>query len=450
MGVSETVSAIVAPGGGGRAAAALYLGLRCDTPTGAPARWPLATLDTVGLGRGDAFGVSRDRVAGAATLAIRIPDTWMSSSHARLSRVAGRWAIEDTGSKNQTRVNGTPIAQAVLADGDLIETGQTFFVFRNREAESDVEDVAQTAVPGLDTMSPLLAERYRQLARAAVTTVPMVLGGESGTGKELAARAAHAFSGRSGRFVAVNCAALVDTLAGAELFGHRKGAFTGAADERPGLIRAADGGTLFLDEVADLSAVAQGALLRVLQEGEVLPLGSDRPLTVDIRIVSATHRDLEAEVAAGRFRADLYARLSGVHLILPPLRERREDLPLLVAALLERGAPGRSLSFAVPAVRALYRYRWPLNVRELERCLAGAAALSDRRIELTSLPPALQRDVPAETAVVTTPELSPEDSAIRARLVDALARHDRNLSAVARELGKDRKQVRRWLKRYGV
>jgi transcriptional regulator with GAF, ATPase, and Fis domain len=246
----------------------------------------------------------------------------------------------------------------------------------------------------------------------------------------------------------VNCAALVDDLARGELFGHRRGAYTGATEERAGLILAADGGTLFLDEVADLPMVTQGALLRVLQESEVLPLGGDRPRSVDLRVVSATHRDLDAEVSGGRFRADLYARLSGVHLNLPPLRERREDLALLVGGLLERVAPRRTVFLSVPAARALYRHPWPLNVRELERCLAAAVALADVRIELSHLPPALQREgMPTEPRPVA---MSPEDQEIRARLVEAIARHHGNVSAIARELGKDRKQVRRWLRRFGL
>src|SRR5450432_1691014 len=270
MGVSETVSAIVSPTGDGKAGAALYLGLRSDAPAEVAARWPLAAVDGVRLGRGESRAADHEQVAGAATLTIRIPDSWMSSSHARLSRVAGRWAIEDAGSKNQTRVNGAPVGKAILDDGDVIETGQTFFVFRHRDGEGAL-DGGPRGLPGLATLSPVLGDRYAQLARAATTPIPIILGGESGTGKELAARAVHELSGRTGQFVAVNCAAFVEALAGAELFGHRRGAYTGATDERAGLIRAADGGTLFLDEVADLPAATQGALLRVLQEHEVMP-----------------------------------------------------------------------------------------------------------------------------------------------------------------------------------
>ena len=449
MGGSDTVSAIVGPSSAGTARPALYLGLRCDAPGCAPQRWALAAVDRVTLGRGDTLEARRVRVDGATTLSIRLADTWMSAAHARLSRVGGRWAIEDAGSKNHTRVNGEPVARALLADGDVIETGQTFFLFRHRDGESEHDDRRDPELAGLDTVSASVAERYQRLSRAAATRVPIVLGGESGTGKELAARAVHARSGRPGAFVAVNCAAMVETLAGGELFGHRRGAYTGASEDRRGLIRAADGGTLFLDEVADLPAAVQGALLRVLQEAEVVPLGADRPVPVDLRLVSATHRDLEAEVAAGRFRADLCARLAGVHVDLPPLRERREDLPLLIATLLERTAPGTARSFSVAAARALYRHAWPLNVRELERCLAGAAALAGDRIELEHLSPAVQRDAPIATPT-PAPALSPEDEALRARLVEVMARHRDNLSAVARELGKDRKQVRRWLERLGL
>jgi transcriptional regulator of acetoin/glycerol metabolism len=183
----------------------------------------------------------------------------------------------------------------------------------------------------------------------------------------------------------------------------------------------------------------------VLQEGEVVPLGGDRPVKVELRLVTATHKRLDGEVEAGRFRADLRARMLGVQLALPPLRERREDLALLVIALLDKLAPERDIAFSADAVIALYAHAWPLNIRELERALAAALAVARDRIELQHLPAAL-REPPA-----TGPgELAGDDAALRERLAASIQRHDGNLAAVARELGKDRTQIRRWMKRFGL
>lgn len=239
--------------------------------------------------------------------------------------------------------------------------------------------------------------------------------------------------------MAINCGAIAVTLIEAELFGHKQGAFTGAGDERMGLVRSADNGTLFLDEIAELPLAAQTTLLRVLQEGEVLAIGADKPVAVAVRGVTATHRSLDADVDAKRFRADLRARLLGVQTVLPPLRERPEDLGHLISTLLAIVAPGRELAFAADAIAALYSYAWPLNIRELDRSLAAAAAVARDRIELAHLPPNVRTPVAPET-----------DDGLRDVLVASIARHDGNLAAVARELGRDRTQIRRWMKRFGL
>jgi DNA-binding NtrC family response regulator len=298
-------------------------------------------------------------------------------------------------------------------------------------------------------MSPALVTRFAELAKAALTDVTIQITGESGTGKELVARAVHQLSKRTGRFVAVNCGALPANLIEAEMFGHRKGAFTGAGDERLGLIRSADGGTLALDEIGELPSAAQASLLRVLQEHEVQPIGADRPVKVDLRVVTATHRDLDADVDAGRFRADLRSRLLGMTIELPPLRARREDLGHLISSLLTKLAPDRNITFAVDAVAALYMHRWPLNIRELERSLAAALAVASDRIELPHLPATVRAPAPplAPGVVVAVPD---NDEGLRAMLVGSIARHDGNLAAVARELGKDRTQIRRWMKKFGL
>jgi transcriptional regulator with GAF, ATPase, and Fis domain len=278
--------------------------------------------------------------------------------------------------------------------------------------------------------------------------MPLLLFGETGTGKEVMARSIHALSGRTGPFQAVNCAAIAPGLIESELFGHRKGAYTGAVEDHAGAVRSAHRGTLLLDEIGDLPLPAQAVLLRVLQESEVKPLGSDRSVPVDLRVVAATNRDLDDLAGAQRFRPDLLARLSGYRCTLPPLRERREDFALLVAAVLE-GIGAQALTFSVEAARALLRHRWPLNVRELEKCLAAAAVLAEGgQVELEHLPEAvrssgsLPRQVPEQ--------MEAQNAERRDVLVRLLRKEGGNVTAVAREMGKARTQVQRWLRRFHI
>jgi DNA-binding NtrC family response regulator len=229
------------------------------------------------------------------------------------------------------------------------------------------------------------------VARLKDTRTPVLIYGESGTGKELVARAMHfrgAFSNRP--FVAVDCGSLVPTLIESELFGYEKGAFTGALKSKQGLFQAADGGTIFLDEVGELPLELQAKLLRVLQEKEVRPVGSNQRIKVDVRVIAATNRDLEAAYKNGTFRKDLYFRLNVVTLYVPALRERRSDTPMLVHWFLERYAPGSELHVTSSAMKALMQYDWPGNVRELENCVERAVALGNgQSIDLSDLPPAI-------------------------------------------------------------
>ena len=410
------MSAIVSGTRRDRSVPALFVGLAGDTPLAPPARIGLGGLDRVDLGRGATRRIERARSDGAETLAIALADPRMSSKHVRLSRVGGAWIAEDLASKNGTWIGRKRIARRQLADLDALPAGQ----------------------PGLATMSTPLAAQFAGIAQAARSTVPIEVTGESGTGKELVARAVHALSGRRGGFVAVNCGALAGGILEGELFGHKKGAFTGAADDRLGLVRSAD--------IAELAPGSQAALLRVLQEGEVVPLGSDRPVRVDVRLVTATHKAIDGEVDAGRFRADLRARILGVSVALPPLRERLEDLGPLVSVLLAKQP--RVLPFSADAVDAIYAHRWPLNIRELERSLAAATAVARDRIELEHLPPSVRgASIGAE---LDLDAMSDADRALREQLTAAIARHGGNLAAVAKELGKDRTQIRRWMKRLGL
>jgi two-component system response regulator HupR/HoxA len=292
--------------------------------------------------------------------------------------------------------------------------------------------------------------------------------GESGTGKELLARAIHYASERAERpFVVENCGAMPDTLLEAELFGHKRGAFTGAHEDRIGLFQQADGGTLFLDEIGDTSPAFQVKLLRALQEGEVRPVGSPRSVAVDVRIIAATNRDLEADVASGRFRQDLYYRIAGITLLLPPLRERPQDIPLIVAAMFkesalvgsrsdipDRQSPGRR--FSDGAMKALVAYRWPGNVRELQNEVLRALALGDGDL----LDARLFSSRVSQAATFAKPSAAGFDPAgatlkelldqVEAQVIDAaLRRHNGNKTRVAEELGLTRVGLRMKLSRLG-
>jgi transcriptional regulator of acetoin/glycerol metabolism len=413
----------------------LFRVLSCDEPLSSAERWPLDGVDEVVFARGKEPAVERE----GGRMIVRLSDRAVSSTHAHLARSLGGWTLADAASTNGTFVNESRVERALLADGDRLEIGHTFFLFRAAlpvDAPPLRDDVA-----GLGTLSPLLGARFGELERVAPSAVPVVILGESGTGKELMARALHQLSGRKGPFVAVNCGALPTSLMQSELFGYKRGAFSGADEDRPGLVRAADRGTLFLDEIGDLPLASQAALLRVLQEGEVTPLGTTRPIPVDVRVVAATHRSLDALVAAGQFRADLLARLGGWTLTLPPLRERPEDLGLLLGKV----ARGRRMTLTWEAARALTRYAWPLNVRELEKCVTAALVLSDGAVDVAHLPPALTATAPPPPARTTLP---PEDEARRTELEDLLRAEHGNVAAVARSLGKAPVQIRRWARRY--
>jgi transcriptional regulator with GAF, ATPase, and Fis domain len=301
-------------------------------------------------------------------------------------------------------------------------------------------------VSALQTVCGRLRKDFTRLARVAQSSVPLMVLGETGTGKELVSRAVHALSSRPGDFLAINCAALSESVLESELFGHRKGAFSGASESRPGLVRAADGGTLFLDEVGELPIRSQAKLLRVLQEGEVHPLGETHPVRVDVRMITATHRNLVAQIGKGGFRDDFYGRLAGYEIALLPLRARKEDLGLLTSVLLRRiaGTKVEAMTLQAEAARALFVYDWPRNVRELDLALAAAAALSDDgKIRYDYLPGLIRR-----RASEPSPPPVEEVKDLKLTLSTLFERYDGNLSAVARELGKERVQIRRWCKRF--
>jgi sigma-54 dependent transcriptional regulator, acetoin dehydrogenase operon transcriptional activator AcoR len=414
-----------------------------------PARHLLAELECVQLGRGPR---RMARVAGDGVLDLVLPDAWMSKVHAEVRRQKNRWTVRDLESKNGTLVNGERIQAADLQDKTLIQLGRTFFRFRSKQptwgpANLEAEDLLP-GPSGLATLSHQFGGVLHRSRAVAKGRVPILLQGESGTGKEVLARAIHTWSGRDGAFVAVNCGAIPQHLVESELFGHRKGAFSGAERDRPGLLRTSDGGTLFLDEIGDLPLTAQAALLRTLQESEVLPVGATRPERVDLRVVAATHRDLDQMVRDGTFRHDLLARLHGVVLELTPLRERQEDVALLIATLLRKLSPEPSdVKLSPEAAQSLLEHDWPLNVRELEQALAGALALSGAGTIAREHLPAALGEPPGEAS---QRKLTVDEIRHRDELIALLREHRGNLSAVARAVGKGRTQLVRWVGRYGL
>ena len=415
---------------------------------------------------------------------LSIPEAAVSRHHALIEKRAdGHWIV-DNGSTNGTVVNGERVAAHRLVEHDIVRVGDT--VFRHAASgvypygayrlDGEVVPAARPFEHGVGD-SPLVGG-YQvdavldRLARVAATLISVVVTGESGTGKELVAREVHRLSGRSGAFQAINCAALPANLLESELFGYKKGAFTGASSDKLGLVRAAHRGTLFLDEIGDMPLDAQAKLLRVLQEREVVPLGSTVAQPVDVRVVCATHRDLEQRVADGTFRGDLFARLRELEVKLPPLRERREDLFGLVRHFLScAGRPKTRVTF--PFMLAVAHYEWPYNVRELESAVKLGLALADGpELDLNHLPSSVQKALdghgrtaarsanaastgrPSGPASGRGPAQAPSSGRSQApaeeELRALLREHAGNIAAVGRALGKERMQVHRWLKHHGI
>jgi DNA-binding NtrC family response regulator len=292
--------------------------------------------------------------------AIRLLGTDVSRRHATLRGTAPEFGPElvDLGSRNGIHVNGRRVAAAHLRGGDVVRLGGWIGVVTERTGSF------KELAPGLLGGAALQAA-LAPLGRAAPSDLPIVIEGETGTGKEVVARSIHTWSGRVGPFVGVNCAALPEALAEGELFGYRRGAFTGADKASPGLFRSADRGTLLLDEVTDLPAPLQAKLLRVLEEREVQPLGEQRPIPIDVRVVAAGQVSLLEASRQGRFRSDLLARLDGVTVELPPLRSRREDVPPLFSHFLAELGRGQAPAVEGDLVERLCLHDWPFNVREL-------------------------------------------------------------------------------------
>jgi transcriptional regulator with PAS, ATPase and Fis domain len=390
----------------------------------------------------------------------------VSRKHAEIGWANGAYHVRDLGSRNGVIVNGRRVQGAALDDCDELRIGDAIFKFVERDADlyagyrldgGMASGAARRAAQPSLLVGGLQMDRIvAELERVAPTPLSVVLRGASGTGKEVVASELHRLSGRPGRFGAVNCAAIPALLLESELFGFKRGAFSGADRDKPGLIRAADGGTLFLDEIGDMPLDAQAKLLRVLQAKEVLPLGATAPERVDVRVVCATHRDLDKMQREGRFREDLFARLNEYEVFLPPLHERKEDVHVLARSFLARaGHASYALSF--PFMTGLLQHDYPYNVRELEACIKRSVALSVGPILGPEVLPEAIKDsmidygkghslVPTQRAPEAPHLVTPSEAELRALLES----HQGNVAAVGRELGKARMQIHRWMKRYGI
>jgi transcriptional regulator with GAF, ATPase, and Fis domain len=397
-----------------------------------------------------AHRVARERRVGRDESAdIGMEDPALSRFHAQLAPSANGFMVTDLGSRNGTSVDGVRLAgEAVLAGyGSTIRLGRTLLLA--------VADVTRFEVGGADQPSasapldaeaaaaliggPSLDEVRSRIATFAPGAAPVLVEGETGSGKEVVTALLHRLSGRSGKLVAVNCAALSEELVESELFGHGRGAFSGAAGPRAGLFRSADRGTLLLDEVGELPPQVQAKLLRVIESGEVRAVGEDAGAPVEVRVLTATNRDLDEMVQRGAFRADLYHRIAAARIHLPPLRERLEDVPRLMASFLDP----EGMRATVGLVEACMHRRWPGNVRELKNAVLAAAAVA-RRDGRT--------DVRAEDAALAEqPDTAGGgDASLRERVTRALVAADGNVTRAAQDLGVARSGFYETLRRLAI
>lgn len=432
----EPVSSVLSEQDGPKTATWLVLVGSASAPLRPPRVLALDDVAALELGREDPDHPARP---GRVT----VEDRWMSARHAEILRSAEGWRLSDLGSSNGTLVWGRRRSTHLLADGDVFETGSTFWMFRSVALSRPVP-AGPEGRGALASVSPVVAELNDKLVKVAKSRIPLILQGSTGTGKEVLAHAAHEVSGRPGPLVALDVGTVPRTMVAPELFGVESSP-DGVERPRAGRLRAAHGGTVLLDQLGDMPGEVQLALLRVLQSGVVVPVGSDEPKAVDIRFIGTTHEDIDALVEARVFRADLWSRLKGFVLHLPTLRERLEDLGLLLARFLERLGL-EHLTYTPAAYRALLAYPWPHNIRELEQAVASSAALSDgRRVELTDLPQEIQSHRPPEAKEARISEESRERELVR-----LLTAHRGNVSAVARSMGYSRMQVHRWMKQMNV
>lgn len=417
----------------------------------------LVVVEGPDLGRAMRIDARPCLVGSDAHCDLVLTDERVSRRHFSIEAREGRFVVIDLGSRNGTVYEGSAVTEAVLPFGATLKCGHTFLRIVPRSAELEVRPSAARRFGELVGESLAMREVFAVLELAAKSDVTVLLEGETGTGKELAARALHEQGARRGKpFVAIDCGALPENLVESELFGHLKGAFTGAQGDRAGAFRRAEGGTLFLDELDGVPLDVQARLLRAIEERRVRPVGADAEVAVDVRVIAGARVELAQRVAEGAFRPDLYYRVSVLRVSLPPLRARREDIAPIVAALLRlRGLEPGPVSG--PGLDRLFAHDWPGNVRELRNAIDRALALqptarsfADLRLRVGAPsgegdPLAVRSELPfaeAKQRVV--------DAFERRYLDELLARHDGNLSAAARDAGLDRKHLRTLLAKHGL
>jgi DNA-binding NtrC family response regulator len=446
--------------GGGKVTAAswthLFLILQSDRPLDGGARFCVNEIDEIRLSGAEERSATRERRGGARVLSVSVPSHLASESHAILRRRPTGWTVADLGSKNGTFVNGDRIsAEHQIQPGDIVQIGRAFFGLRDSVVHGSDDSSRDTfsadsaiAFPAIPTLLPTFTSDLARIRSAAQAGNAISIVGPTGTGKDVLANEIHAHSGRKGAFVPVNCAALTASLVEGQLFGYVKGAYSGADRSDPGFIRSAHEGTLFLDEVLDLPLPVQAKLLRVLQQGEVVSLGTARRDRVDVRVISASQRPLKELVEAGQFRADFQARLEDYVIRLPRLSERREDVGLLIAAILRSKGVSDADRLVLPsrAVLRILGYSWPLNIRELDQCLGRALHRARERVLADDEFP--EPDGKVGTPVRPERALSDADRSLRDRLIALMQKHVGNVAEVARELDIHRPQVYRLLVRF--
>jgi len=374
----------------------------------------------------------------------------------------------DLGSHNGTRVNGNPVASELcpLHSGAVLQLGDVLLIYEAGRGVTapPAPEVSRDAIPGEAAAIRLVRAA---VARAAPDPSPVLLIGETGTGKEWIAQEIHRLSGRTRGMLAINCSALSPQIIDSQLFGHVRGAFTGANSDHEGLFRAADGGTLFLDEIGELPLELQPKLLRVLQEGQVQPVGSTRTVSVDVRVVAATNRDLTSSIESGEFRRDLYARLALWEIRVPALRRRRGDVLMWIDRLHRRWSEQRPdrgerpLRFLPDVAEMLTLHDWPDNLRGLDRLIHElASANSDgHAVARDELPPWLSRehsitgagaDAPRRSAAPEAPAAPRKPVPTREEFEAVFDQLDGNVRAMAKHFGRDRRQIYRWIEAHGL
>ena len=378
----------------------------------------------------------------------KLPGVETSRHHADAVRQGPLWVIRDLASTNGVFLNGKRVTASVLSVGDVVRLGEWIGIVVQGTPGTVEPDRSFRCEQGI-VAGPILGPVLATAMRGAKTDLPVVIQGDTGTGKELVARAVHAWSGRAGPFLPINCAALPEALAEAELFGYRKGAFTGADRANPGHFRAAHRGTLFLDEISDLPLSLQPKLLRAIEQREVTPVGESVPVEIDVRIVTATQQALRDKVKAGTFRADLQARLDGVTIRLPPLRQRIEEVPYLFDWFLRKHSGGHPPLVEPRLIEALCLYDWPTNVRELEllaRRLVGLRT-GEGPLKRADLPEHMLERGSGGAAGTSKPAdgFGAKDARDLSNLVQALRLHAGNVARAAAEAGIARSRAYRLL-----